>query len=29
MILVKVTGAAQRFDAPLNISALLQELAMA
>src|SRR5262249_166567 len=29
MIQVKVNGAAQRFDAPLNISALLQELAMA
>jgi sulfur carrier protein len=29
MIHVKVNGAAQRFDAPLNISALLQQLAMA
>jgi len=28
MIQVKVNGAAQRFDAPLNISSLLQELAM-
>ncbi|HTM58741.1 MAG TPA: sulfur carrier protein ThiS [Burkholderiales bacterium] len=28
MILVKVNGAEQRFDAPLNISALLQNLAM-
>ena len=29
MIQVKVNGAAQRFDAPLNISALLQQLSMA
>jgi sulfur carrier protein len=28
MILVKVNGAAQRFDAPMNVAALLQQLAM-
>ena len=28
MILVKVNGAEQRFDGPLHISALLQNLAM-
>ena len=29
MILVKVNGAAQRFDAPINVAALLQQLSMA
>ena len=29
MIQVTVNGAAQRFDAPMNIAALLQSLAMA
>ena len=29
MILVKVNGAAQRFDAPLNVVTLLQQLSMA
>ena len=28
MILVKVNGAAQRFDAPINVAALLQQLSM-
>ena len=29
MIQVTVNGAAQRFDAPLNVAALLQQLSMA
>ncbi len=29
MIHVKVNGAAQRFDAPINVAALLQQLSMA